>query len=234
MISNRDIHCEDCEIKNLCIYQTLTTEQKQILNSKKIGILKKEGDHLFDQADFAQVIFIVRQGLIKHTKKIGEQEHVFSNFKKRAELTGLESIKKNTVYSSTAICLTETTLCAFPNYLIKSICVSNYHATEYIFEQLFLSVSFADEQIAYLSKGRAKKRVTEILLILYENLPYGENGLKVKREELAELSNIGRENISNQLAFLKKNKLIDVKKNYIKLLQPSKMQALLKDNYFEK
>ena len=219
------IDCEACGLKSKCLYRLLTPKQKELLNTKKIILKKKKGDILYYQGDYASAFFMVRKGLLKHTRQIDIDYQVFGDFKKEGELTGLASIKLKAVFPTSVSCFTDVWLCAFPNYVIIPFIQSNYQVAEFFFDLLERNLELAAKKIIELTGCSAFSRVGRMLLFLHERLPNNKNGFEIKREELADLAGITRETLSRQLGLMKRGKLISTIGRYIKILQP----ALLKE-----
>jgi len=155
MNSGKHNNCQSCSTNQQCIFKVLTPTQKQSLQSKRIEITRKKDASLFTEGDHAATFYIIREGLLKHVRKLNRDENFFIEFIKEGDIVGLASFQSEGVFVSSAIALTQVECCAIPANLIQNFLKENNKLNEYFFDRYHRYLLSAGNKIFELVKCSA-------------------------------------------------------------------------------
>ena len=218
--------CYSCSLQERCIFKLLTVEQKQLLDSKKVFTKKKAGAVIAYERYHANTFFVIAKGIAKVVKQVNEDKELVISLKTVGDFAGLEAIEPNGIYKTSTICITETEFCNVPGNLIVQLLKGNEAVFNFICHQFSLATSGILERTMDLAGSSAQRRLSNALLLLYDNSGRENNSIQIKREELVGIVGVSRETVSRLLSAMKKKGLISFKDHSIKLLKPVKLRQL--------
>ena len=228
-MSAQDLNCSFCEVRDKCVFSVLSDDEKQKLNEDKIQKTCKKEHYIYHEGFGAADYVIIRNGFVKLTKQNGVDTECIVDFKKSGDLMGMESLGDKNKYETSAVALTDTSICIIQKSLALDFFMSNHKVCNYMVNSFIVSVSSFLNRILHITNGTGRAKLARTLLLVSQYLPDGKKKeIKIKREELAALSGISRETVSRLLASFKTRKVIDIKVNVIRILDSKKLEQLSK------
>ncbi len=178
----------------------------------------KRGEVVFNSGDICNEIGFVEEGLLSiKTHTYTNDEYEISSLKENTCYGMFLLFSDDPHYLGTCIALKQTTVYIFTkDNLLKAL-----QNTSFLNNYLHLSSNLAKANQKKLKILSQKSIQNKILFLLISN--YQENGssiLKIKsKESLANYLCITRPSLSRELIRLKKLKIIDYSRNYLKLIK---------------
>src|SRR5262245_38603914 len=211
------VGCRSCDLHDICRLGGLIAFDTG-RSRQSTGALRTvpSGTHLYRAGDPAQMLYAVRQGMLKtvHVGPEGDEQILSLNIP--GEVLGLEAFSTG-VYGADAIALQPVVCCELPLRLVREQGVRVDVDT--VLVQL-LSRAAAPRPSA--ARGAIRDRVTRFLLDLSSRLASrglegSEFALGLSREEIAGLLDTRVETVSRVMQKLKREQAIDVRGSRVRL-----------------
>jgi len=222
------ITCSRCSLGELCLPRNLDDEGTRLLEQiVERSTPMQAGDHLFRAGDHFCSITAVRSGCFKsYLINEGGEERVL-DFHLPGEILGLDAIHTGTHLSS-CVALDTSAVCAL-NFGSLSQLARNIPALQ---SELFevMSHRIADLEIT-CGDFSANQRFAMFLGSLsrrYSRRGYSarEFTLAMSRRDIANYLRLATETVSRIISRMKKNRIIEVKRKQIKILDPEAVRNI--------
>jgi CRP-like cAMP-binding protein len=198
--------CAHCAIRNHVLFSGILEEDLDHLVSPIKNISYAADTVLYNIGDKSEVIYTIRQGLIKLIQYLPNGSVRTVRLLGQNDIVGLESLLAQP-YHHTAIALQEVKLCKIP---IAVIVVLEKNHPEML-HQLMLrwqrSLDLADQFITEFSTGSAESRIARLLLSL-GNPGNGYCFNHISREDMASILGITTETASRIMADFKRRNIV--------------------------
>lgn len=226
-MQNTKESCIDCKIKSNAV-SVLNREELSVLEKGCLQTEFKKGELIFKEGTPSNQIVYLREGFAKLSKTgIGGKDYILNISKKGAYL-GIHNLDKSTrQYYVSATAITKCKVC--------------YIDIEKFGELLKRNGTFATEVISYICTDemnyfdRLVNNVQQQLpgrlantLSYFAGQVYNENpfNLNLTKTELASLIGTSRESVTRLLKEFQEDKIIEVEKSRIKILDFEKLEAI--------
>lgn len=199
------------------------TEDRNINTIKKKQTLYSEGNH-------PNRLYYIIKGKVK-TFKVNEngKELVMELFS-AGDFIGHIALLEGTIYKDTAEALEETELAVIPKEDFEELINNNKEVAQKFIQLLAKNVSEKENQLLGLAYNSLRKKVAEALLVMKIKFPSSGSDnfiTDISRENLATIAGTATESLIRTLSDFRSEKLIDIKKGCIQILDEKKLSTLL-------
>ena len=212
------VGCSSCDLHDICRLGGLIAFDTG-RSRQSTGALRTVscGTHLYRAGDPAQMLYAVRQGMLKtvHVSPEGDEQVLALNIP--GEVLGLEAFSTG-VYAADVIALQPVVCCELPLRVVRE---QGVRAKDFD-TALVQLLSRAAAPKPSPARGAIRDRVTRFLLDLGSRL--GSRGLEgrefalgLSREEIADLLDTRVETVSRVLQKMKREQAIDVRGGRVRL-----------------
>jgi CRP-like cAMP-binding protein len=212
--------CQNCPAFKTSFISSISNQHRIDLKEHAPILVFRKGQKIKIQEENSQGAYCIRSGLVKLFHKSKQDTKITLGFRKPGNLIGHHGIMvgKNILSAS---CLTPVEVCFFTRKTILN------KAKEYpeLLEKIHADVMDDMQEMIYqLSNSYTKSiehRLIEAILKMEETFNTTDDGfiaLPLTRQELSEFIGASIESVFRSLAALKAKKLIEVKKEQIKIL----------------
>lgn len=169
------------------------------------------GTVLFREGEPGREMYVVQQGRVNVSKKVGEVEKILSSMGP-GEFLGEMSILNNKPRSATATCAEASKLLVIDAKTFEAMIRGNAEIAVRMIKKLADRLAGADEQIENLLLADASSRVVHFLATAAEKAPRGPAGhaIQLPPRELAGRVGVRPEQADEVLAKLLKSKIVAV------------------------
>jgi CRP/FNR family transcriptional regulator, cyclic AMP receptor protein len=169
------------------------------------------GATLFREGETGKEMYVVQQGRVTISKRVGEVEKILSSLGP-GEFLGEMAILNNKPRSATAVCTEDSKLLVIDAKTFEAMIRGNAEIAVRMIKKLADRLQEADEQIENLLFHDASSRVVHYLATAAEKAPKGEGGhrLALKPGELAARVGVKPEAAEEVLQKLLKAKIVEV------------------------
>jgi CRP/FNR family cyclic AMP-dependent transcriptional regulator len=170
-----------------------------------------KGTILFREGEPGNEMFVVQQGRVNVSKKVGEVEKILSSMGP-GEFLGEMSILNNKPRSATATCAEDSKLLVIDAKTFEAMIRGNAEIAVRMIKKLANRIAEANEQIENLLFADASSRVVHFLATSAEKAPRGPEGHKVTMlpKELAGRVGVKPDQVDEVLMKLLKSKIVSV------------------------
>jgi CRP-like cAMP-binding protein len=177
--------------------------------SQRFGREFPRGATLFREGEPGREMYVVQQGRVTVSKKVGEVEKILASMGP-GEFLGEMSILNNRPRSATATCAEDSKLLVIDAKTFEAMIRGNAEIAIRMIKKLSDRLAEANEQIENLLFSDASTRVVHYLANLAEKVPKGPTGhrLSVKALELAARVGVKTEQAEEALGKLLKSKIV--------------------------
>ncbi len=225
MLNSLPVDCKSCAHKSSCIYKVLKENEREALNKGKVVNGYRKGEIIYKEGSPATSCFFVQEGAIKLSKETHLDKAVFIILRKGGTTIGMESLDNNSIYESTAQCITDITCCTITSRIMYSLIQKNKAACSFLAFQYNDFISGLFTHLTIMGTEKANVRIARSLLTLME-VGKGRLG-NIRIEDLAAISGATRETTSRILSRMKINKLISVSNREINILNEQKLKEFI-------
>lgn len=220
--------CESCFINN-DIFKNLTKDEIDVLSYVKSCNSYKKGETIYNENNRVTGIYCISNGIIKHYKTGHDGKEQIIRFSKKNDIFGFRAILSGDAACTTAKVVEDCTVCFIPaSHFIKmvnensgfSMCVMKLSCKE---------LGEANRYILDIAQKNVRERLAEILLLLHRNFGINDEGylnIFLTREELSGIVGTATESVIRLLSEFKKDKLIELNKRKIKILEHQKLKRI--------
>ena len=212
------------------LWQYLTDEQRRLLSGSSIIEKYKKNDIIYHENDTPSYLFCLAKGKVKIYKEgVGGRQQIVrmpcpnSFFGYRAGFT-------NSIYSTEASAIEDTTLCLIPLHVIKQIIRENHEVAIFFIRQLASLLGAADDNTVSLTQKHLRGRLAEALLRLKSSYGTEDDGstlaISISREDLANLSNMTTSNAIRTLSSFAADGLIATNVHKISILDEEELKKI--------
>lgn len=209
-------------------------DAKQILNLKDLGKDKKlkqfkKKSEIFSEGDTPAAVFFIKSGNVKTFKAHQEGKELITNLYNEGDFFGFEPVLENSEYRESAVALQDAEIIFIPKPDFLSLLSSHPDVSASFISLLCKKVEEKEKQLVNLAYSSIRQRTAEALL---KTLPMkdGHDMISLSREDLARIVGTASESVIRVLAEFKDEKLIEVDGGKIKILQPVKLERVVKWN----
>jgi len=210
-----------CSVRNLFLLSALSDGELHILNRERTSINLKAGDPLYHVGTAPQGLLCLSAGKIKLEKdNLNGGKQIISLYKP-SEFIGFTDLLGQTLYTSSAIALENSTVCFIPKLHFNQVLQSNQMLALRVIEYLAAEISKIVERSSGLTQKHMRARLADAILYTYERYNHPNNNeiqVALKRSDLAALSNMTTANAIRTLSEFIKDKHIEVQGRKIKIL----------------
>ncbi len=221
--------CEQCIIRQLNSLGELTKDELLRISGCKTSQYVKKGEVLFEEGQYINGVFCVKDGVCKVTKMSTNGRDQIVKLIKKGDLIGERSLISEEASNLKATAINDMEVCFIPKEEIVKDLKSNNNFTMSILKDLATSLKEADNVIVDMAQKTVKQRLAETLLHLKKNYQVSEDkplDIQLSREDIANIIGTATESAIRLLSSFKKEKLISLKGKEIYILDPQTLQQI--------
>lgn len=225
---DNNLRCEFCFTYSKH-FRALTQEQLSVLSYVKVCQTYKKGDVIYREGNRPGGVYCINEGIIKHFKVGIDGKEQILRFSKKGDLFGFRSVLSDESACTTTKAIEDTTLCLIPSKNFISMIHENSDFSMNIMQLSCKELGEANQYILDIAQKNVRERLAEILLLLHKDFGTDKEGtlqIFLTREELAGLVGTATESVIRLLSEFKKDKLIELNKRKIKILNFDKLESL--------
>ncbi|MBL4605086.1 MAG: Crp/Fnr family transcriptional regulator [Flavobacteriaceae bacterium] len=222
--------CDQCIVRQLNSLGELTKDELLRISGCKSSELIKKGDVLFNEGEYINGVYCIKDGVCKVTKMSSNGREQIVKLVKKGDLLGERSLVSNEAANLKATAINDMEVCFIPKYEIVRDINTNSKFAMSVLKDLASSLKEADNVIVDMAQKTVKQRLAETLLYLNKSHSSGlENGLldiQLSREDIANIIGTATESAIRLLSTFKKEKLIRLKGKEIYILDTKQLQRI--------
>lgn len=196
-------------------------EEGNINKFKKKQIIYQEGNH-------ALRLYFVQEGMVKTYKTNDDGKELVTGIYKQGDFFGYIAILERSTYKETAEVLEDCEIAVIPKESFENILYNNPDALKKFVELLAKNVSEKEQQLLGLAYNSLRKKVANALLTVFSKFSAKGHSapIDISRDNLATIAGTAKESLIRTLSDFKDEKLIDIQKGDIVILDEKKLKNL--------
>lgn len=221
--------CEQCIVRQLNSLGELNKEELIRISGCKTSQYFKKGDVIFDEGEYINGVFCIKDGVCKVTKMSTNGRDQIIKLIKRGDLLGERSLIGEEASNLKATAINDMEVCFIPKEEIVRDLKQNHNFTMSILQDFAASLKEADNVIVDMAQKTVKQRLAETLLYLkenYERTPKQALDIQLSREDIASIIGTATESAIRLLSTFKKEKLINLKGKEIFILDAKSLHRI--------
>ncbi|MFT7900591.1 Crp/Fnr family transcriptional regulator [Tenacibaculum ascidiaceicola] len=206
--------CEQCIIREFNSLKALTKEELIRITGCKTSKKIKKGEVLFDEGEYINGVFCVKDGVCKVSKMSDNGRDQIIHLIKKGDILGERSLINNEASNLKAIAVNDMEVCFIPKEEILRDLENNSNFSMDVLKKMANSLKKADDVIVDMAQKTVKQRLAATILLLDAKFDKNENGsinINLSREDIANIIGTATESAIRLLSEFKKKKLIDLK-----------------------
>jgi CRP/FNR family transcriptional regulator len=211
-----------CKGRSKC-FETLSGQEMDILEQSKLVIHYKKGEVIAKQGASNSDVIYLQEGYVKLYKEYSNTRSL-SLIEQKCNFIGLYGLFVETTMQYTLVALTDVVVCSFSKNLFESLMKKNNSFALEIIKKLNTKTLNTFNNLFNSSSKQMHGRLAWALLELTQNV-FMDNALKapVTRKDLAEFTNMSVMSVGRILREFAEEKLIELNKDHIKILEKDKL-----------
>jgi len=222
---------EETDLSRFNLFKTLASQElNQLYLSATCRIYEKK-DIVYTEYTRLSGFYFISKGILKLFKTGRNGKEQIIRFVKSGDIIGYRSLITREPACSTAKVLEEAVIyhISYNEFLI--MVQNNWKFAECILQIACQELCEANKFLTSIAQLKLKENLAEVLLWLKQNFdPDQTNVLQIplSREDLSDITGAAKESVTRLLSELKREKIIELKGNRIKLLNIPKLQRIAK------
>lgn len=204
---------------------------KELTDDRNSNTYKKK-EIIYNEDTRPYRLYYVLKGKVKTYKTNDDGKELVTNIYGPESFFGHTALLENTNYKESAEAIEQTELALIPREDFEKLINNNRHIMLKFIQLLANNISDKEQQLLKLAYNSLRKRVADAILELHTQYASyqdkAENTLiDISRENLANIVGTAKESVIRTLSDFKDEKLIDIIKGDIKILDVKKLESLL-------
>ncbi len=231
-INHLKLSCSECNLRELCFPRGMKDEDLSNLDAvvDQPKPLHKN-DFLYHDGDKAVAIYAVRSGCVKTMTESANGDEQIVGFHLPGELLGLDGFADG-AHTCNALALETSSVCELPMDELESLCHRLPGLQKQMRRIMGKEVTNDHKLLLLLGKMTAEERLASFLLSLsarMEERHWKENefNLTMPRQDIANYLGMAVETVSRLFATFQAEKVIDVDRRHITILDMSRLKAIV-------
>lgn len=215
--ATEQIFCEKCKNSNKSLIRFCTGNEVSSINYSKTCISYKRGETLFHQGSMPLGIFCVSAGAIKIVKQASGGKEMIIRIANAGDIVGYRSIVMQKRYGASAVAAEDSKVCLIPKEEFNKLTANNSKFYEGVIKLLCEDIENSQVKMAEIAYKPVRGRIAEALILLSNSVEH-KGVISLTREDLASFVGSVKETTIRVLSELKDEKLIDIDKRNITVL----------------
>ncbi len=219
---HQPLDCKNCVKRFNSVFCKAENDSVDQINDEKVCTNYKKGQNIFHEGMRPQGVYCVNFGKIKVAKIGDDGKEQILRLVKAGDLLGYRSLLGEERYYASAVAMEESGICFIPKDLFMGILQKDGVLSMEMMRLLSEDLRKAEQSITHLAQKPVRERLAEALLFIKETYGYEEDqqtiGLRISREELANLVGTATETVIRLLSEFKSDGMISLEGKKIKIL----------------
>jgi len=212
------------KIENIAMFARLPIALLEKTKDKMLIKQYKKNSIVFFEGDRGDYIYIILDGKVKLYKTTPKGGHVHINILKAPELIGEYVAFEKVPFPATCEFVTDGTIGKLPYSFIKNELLSIPEVSEAIIMSLTAKVHLLSTLVHQETVLSSEAKVADTIINRAEIFS------RLKNSEIADILNLTPETLSRILSKFKKDKIIEIKKGDLKILDLDKLSSTIETN----
>jgi CRP/FNR family transcriptional regulator, anaerobic regulatory protein len=233
-VDHLKVSCSQCNLRELCFPHGMNDEE--LTNMDAVVDQPKpihKHDFLYRDGDKANAIYAVRSGCVKTMTESANGEEQIVGFHLAGEILGLDGFVDGT-YTCNAQALETSSICELPLDQLEELCHNVPGLQRQMRRIMGKEVSADHKLLLLLGKMTAEERLASFLLSLsgrMEERHWKENefNLAMPRQDIANYLGMAVETVSRLFASFQSEKIIEVDRRHITILDMDRLKVMVGD-----
>jgi DNA-binding response OmpR family regulator len=188
----------------------------------------KPGEIIYRKGDNSNFVYLIHKGIIKTYQTDEQGKELITGLHKENDFFGFTSFCKNVPYPEYATAIEKTLVLRLLKRELKNILQKNHEATVELIDYLTDNVSEIKDQLLQMAYSSVRKKTARTIIQFSEKIKkLPQQNLKILRSDLASIAGIATETFIRTLSDFKKDGLIDIDGNNIKILNIDKLKKVM-------
>ncbi|MBZ0099430.1 MAG: cyclic nucleotide-binding domain-containing protein, partial [Taibaiella sp.] len=203
---------------------------KELTELRSTNTYKKK-ETIYSEGSRPYRLYYILSGKVKTFKTNDDGKEFVTNIYNEGSFFGYNALLENSLYKESAEALEETEVALVPKEDFESLVNNNRQVMMKFIQLLANNVTEKEQQLLKLAYNSLRKRVADTVLELYKKYkpedPAKPFAIDISRENLANIVGTAKESVIRTLSDFKDEKMIDIVKGDIIVLNEKKLQNLL-------
>ena len=155
--------CQTCTIREIVLFADLTSSDFDSIHGKIEYKVFSPGEMIFDRGSAGDFLYTIHSGVAKLVRRSDDGRDRIVRVLRQSDLLGIEALATKQ-YANDAIALTPLQMCKIPLRVIQELNRLSPRLHARLMEKWQQALQDAEDWIADLNFGTAKKRVANLLL----------------------------------------------------------------------
>jgi CRP/FNR family transcriptional regulator, anaerobic regulatory protein len=233
-IGHLKVRCKECNLRELCFPHGMSDDELENMDAvvEQPRSLHKN-DFLYRDGDKAMAIYAVRSGCIKTMTESANGDEQIVGFHLAGELLGLDGFADGE-YTCNAVALETSSVCELPLDQLEELGYKLPGLQKQMRRIMGKEVSKDHKLLLLLGKMTADERLASFLLSLSARMEErhwnaNEFNLMMPRQDIANYLGMAVETVSRLFANFQNEKIIEVDRRHITILDMDRLKAMVGD-----
>ena len=213
--------CLNCTKRKNSLFKDLSNDELKTLGNNKYSVFYKSGEVICKAGTKPLGLICLNKGKVKIVRRGLNGSNQIVGLKKAVDFLGFKALMSDRTCLSSAIALEDSAVCIIKQENFFNTIESNKDLAFKIMKLFAHNLMKSDSRLINLTQKHIRGRLAEALLLINDvfgtNQKTGDLNLYLKRSDLAGLSNMTTANAIRVLGSFKKEKLVEVNKQSIKI-----------------
>ncbi|MCP4125311.1 MAG: Crp/Fnr family transcriptional regulator [Bacteroidetes bacterium] len=228
--------CMNCNLKCHSLFKHLSHQELEKLNKGRRSIVYKKGENIYKENTDPTDLLCLNTGKVKIIKQVDQNTEQIIGLKGPVDFLGFQELMSDDAYRTSAVALETCKICWINKKDFIEVIENNSQFALKIISYQAELLEFNNKRVISLTQKHMLARLADVLLELVDLFGYdkltGSLNIKLKRKELASLSNMTTANAIRSLAELAKNNIIKIEGREILIADLYQLQeaSIMKKN----
>lgn len=217
----RRIILSKSKYRQTSIFQFMTDDEFESVWNGMDCIAHEKGSVLYREESELHGVFLVLEGILKQAKSVHHKRPHILSLVNAGEVLGFRSLLTNELACTTTQALTEAVVCHIYEDVFINTIKSNPVLLKFLLEKACAELDETQSHIVDIAQKNVRERTAKALISLKSKFELAEDNslqIQLSRDEFASVVGTVPESVSRVLSEFKADKLIEVRRSQIKLL----------------
>ncbi len=220
-MNDQSISCLNCTRRKNSLFSDLSNEELKRINEDRYCVNYKLGEVICRTGAKPMGLICLNQGKVKIIRKGVNGTDQIVGLKKAVDLIGFRALMGGNSYLASYVALEDSTACVIKKKNFYKVIEGNSKLALKIMKSLAMALIKSDGRLVNLTQKHVRARLADALLLIKDiygtNSITGNLNVTLKRSDLAALSSMTTPNAIRVLSSFKKEGLVDVNRQSIKI-----------------